>query len=109
MVAEPTGSRDTILVCVGATPARARAALPASYDAGTAGAAPWSSRTTYAASCCASGTSSGGAGTGADHADCPIRLDHGYHVVLEGIMHSSRYRSILSALRDGHQGRSLFC
>ncbi|SDX92509.1 AAA domain-containing protein [Micromonospora pattaloongensis] len=36
-------------------------------------------------------------------------LDHGYHVVLEGIMHSSRYRSMLTGLRDGHRGRSLFC
>ncbi|MDG4759724.1 kinase [Micromonospora sp. WMMD710] len=36
-------------------------------------------------------------------------LDHGYHVVLEGILHSSRYRPMLTALRDGHRGRSLFC
>ncbi|MFC3504862.1 kinase [Micromonospora krabiensis] len=36
-------------------------------------------------------------------------LDHGYHVVLEGILHTSRYRSILTSLRDAHRGRSLFC
>ncbi|MEV6365654.1 kinase [Micromonospora musae] len=36
-------------------------------------------------------------------------LDHGYHVVLEGIMHASRYRSMLTALRAGHRGRTLFC
>ncbi|MFG1895502.1 kinase [Micromonospora zamorensis] len=36
-------------------------------------------------------------------------LDHGYHVVLEGILHASRYRSMLTDLRDGHRGRSLFC
>ncbi|MEU8260743.1 kinase [Micromonospora sp. NPDC048999] len=36
-------------------------------------------------------------------------LDHGYHVVLDGIMHADRYRSMLTALRDGHRGRSLFC
>ncbi|MET8308252.1 kinase [Micromonospora sp. NPDC005173] len=36
-------------------------------------------------------------------------LDHGYHVVLEGILHTSRYRSMLAGLRDGHLGRSLFC
>lgn len=36
-------------------------------------------------------------------------LDHGYHVVLEGIMHTSRYRSMLTALRDDHRGRSLYC
>ncbi|MEU7752224.1 kinase [Micromonospora sp. NPDC049101] len=36
-------------------------------------------------------------------------LDHGYHVVVEGIMHASRYRRMLTGLRDGHRGRSLFC
>jgi predicted kinase len=36
-------------------------------------------------------------------------LDHGYHVVLEGIMFSRHYRRMLTALRDGHRGRSLFC
>ncbi|WP_012181249.1 AAA family ATPase [Salinispora arenicola] len=36
-------------------------------------------------------------------------LDHGYPVVLEGILHRSRYRSMLTALRDDHRGRSLFC
>lgn len=36
-------------------------------------------------------------------------LDHGYHVVLEGIMHSSHYQSMLTSLRDDHRGRSLFC
>ena len=36
-------------------------------------------------------------------------LDHGYHVVLEGILYTGRYRDMLTALRDGHRGRSLFC
>ncbi|SIN36879.1 kinase [Micromonospora cremea] len=36
-------------------------------------------------------------------------LDHGYHVVLEGIMFSRHYRRMLTSLRDGHRGRSLFC
>ncbi|WP_026184443.1 kinase [Salinispora vitiensis] len=36
-------------------------------------------------------------------------LDHGYHVVLEGTLHTSRYRSMLTALRDDHRARSLFC
>ena len=35
-------------------------------------------------------------------------LDHGYHVVLEGILHTGRYRGMLTDLRDGHRGRSLF-
>lgn len=36
-------------------------------------------------------------------------LDHGYHVVLDGVMHASRYRDMLSRLRDAHLGTSLFC
>ncbi|MFC8296451.1 kinase [Micromonospora orduensis] len=36
-------------------------------------------------------------------------LDHGYHVVLEGILHTSLYRTMLTGLRDGHRGLSLFC
>ncbi|MEU8388839.1 kinase [Micromonospora sp. NPDC048843] len=35
-------------------------------------------------------------------------LDHGYHVILEGIMHTTRYRSMLTELRDAHRGRTLF-
>ncbi|WP_433121433.1 kinase [Micromonospora sp. CA-246542] len=35
-------------------------------------------------------------------------LDHGYHVILEGIMHTARYRSMLTELRDAHRGRTLF-
>ncbi|MFB9237590.1 kinase [Plantactinospora siamensis] len=36
-------------------------------------------------------------------------LDHGYHVVLDGILHSSRYRDMLTRLRDAHRGTSVFC
>ncbi|RLP99584.1 kinase [Micromonospora sp. CV4] len=36
-------------------------------------------------------------------------LDHRYHVVLEGILFSRHYRSMLTSLRDGHRGRSLLC
>ncbi|MET7949775.1 hypothetical protein, partial [Micromonospora sp. NPDC005324] len=36
------------------------------------------------------------------------RIDHGYHVILEGIMHTARYRSMLTELRDAHRGRTLF-
>jgi predicted kinase len=33
-------------------------------------------------------------------------LAHGYHVVLEGVMFASRYRDELTALIDGHPGRT---
>lgn len=35
-------------------------------------------------------------------------LDHGYHVILEGIMHAARYRTMLTDLREAHRGRTLF-
>ena len=33
-------------------------------------------------------------------------LDHGYHAVLEGIMHRERYGPMLTALRQAHRGRT---
>jgi hypothetical protein len=33
-------------------------------------------------------------------------LDHGYHVVLEGILHASRYGAMVDALRRAHRGRT---
>lgn len=35
-------------------------------------------------------------------------LDHGYHVILEGILHTARHRHVLASLRAGHRGRTLF-
>lgn len=37
-----------------------------------------------------------------------LALDHGYHVILEGILYTARYRRMLTALRDGHRGRTVF-
>lgn len=33
-------------------------------------------------------------------------LDHGYHVVVEGILHAARYGGMLEALRRDHRGRT---
>jgi hypothetical protein len=35
-------------------------------------------------------------------------LDHGYHVIVEGILYAAHYRDMLSALRAGHCGGSWF-
>lgn len=35
-------------------------------------------------------------------------LDHGYHVIIEGIMHAARYSGMLTALADDHQGTTAF-
>jgi len=33
-------------------------------------------------------------------------LDHGYHVVVEGILYAAHYGAMLDALRDDHRGRT---
>ncbi|HEX5188563.1 MAG TPA: AAA family ATPase [Streptosporangiaceae bacterium] len=35
-------------------------------------------------------------------------LDHGYHVVLDGILNADRYERMLAGLRRDHRGRSFF-
>lgn len=35
-------------------------------------------------------------------------LDHGYHVVVEGMLYADRYADMLNALRRDHRGRSHF-
>src|SRR5690349_24136368 len=37
-----------------------------------------------------------------------LALDHGYHVVVEGILTAARYRDALLGLAAGHRGRSTF-
>jgi predicted kinase len=36
-------------------------------------------------------------------------LDHGYHAVLEGILHRAKYGPMLTALREAHRGRTAVC
>lgn len=35
-------------------------------------------------------------------------LDHGFHVIVEGILHADRYGPMLDALRRAHRGRTHF-
>jgi hypothetical protein len=35
-------------------------------------------------------------------------LDHGYHVILDGILYADRYEEMLDGLRRDHAGRSFF-
>jgi hypothetical protein len=35
-------------------------------------------------------------------------LDHGYDVILEGIMHAERYANVLRALASDHRGTTVF-
>ncbi|MEU1683958.1 kinase [Micromonospora sp. NPDC005707] len=109
MVAEPTGSPDTILVCVRGNSGSGKSSIGREL------------RRRYGRGCALVEQDYlrrillrerdllGGAAPALIGQTVRFGLDHGYHVVLEGIMHTSRYRSMLTSLRDGHRGRSLFC
>jgi hypothetical protein len=54
---------------------------------------------------------SGQTGRGQHRADRPddrYALDHGYHVILDGILYADRYEQMLAALRADHRGPSCF-
>ncbi|WP_017582344.1 AAA family ATPase [Nocardiopsis valliformis] len=48
----------------------------------------------------------GGANIGLIDLTARYCLDQGYHVVVEGILHSARYTDMLTALTDDHRGIS---
>ena len=48
----------------------------------------------------------GGANIGLIDTVARYALDHGYHVVVEGILHAARYAPMLDALRHDHRGRT---
>lgn len=50
----------------------------------------------------------GGANIGLIDQVTRYSLDHGYHVVLDGIFNADRYQQMLTALSDDHAGRSFF-
>ena len=50
----------------------------------------------------------GGANVGLIDQVARYSLDHGYHVVLEGILYADRYEQMLACLRRDHAGHSYF-
>jgi predicted kinase len=50
----------------------------------------------------------GGANIGLIDAVARYALDHGFHVIVEGILHAARYGAMLGALRRDHRGVSRF-
>jgi hypothetical protein len=73
-----------------------------------AAVSPLSARTTCAESSCASGISPGGANIGLIDTVARYALDHGFHVILDGILDSRRYAAMLDALRRDHRGISFW-
>lgn len=108
MVAESTGSPDTTLVCVRGNSGSGKSSivreLRRRHGRGCALV-----EQDYLRRILLRERDLPGRRTRPDRTDCSVRPRPRHHVVLEGIMHSIRYRSMLIALRDGHRGRSLFC
>jgi hypothetical protein len=50
----------------------------------------------------------GGANIGLIDLTARYALDHGFHVIVEGILYAAHYGGMLTALRADHRGRSCF-
>ena len=74
----------------------------------TAGARPSSNRTICVGSSCASTTAASQTGVAPDFITnaAAFALTNGYHVILEGILHTARYADALLKLINGHDGPS---
>ncbi|MFY1598494.1 kinase [Micromonospora sp. WMMD737] len=109
MVAEPTGSPDTILVCIRGNSGSGKSSIARELRRRHGRGCALVEQDYLRRILLRERDRPGGAAPALIGQTVRFALDHGYHVVLEGIMHSSRHRSMLTSLRDGHRGRSLFC
>ncbi|MER7444536.1 kinase [Micromonospora avicenniae] len=109
MVAEPTGSPNTILVCIRGNSGSGKSSIARELRRRHGRGCALVEQDYLRRILLRERDLPGGAAPALIAQAIRFALDHGYHVVLEGIMHTSRYRRMLTALRDGHRGRSLFC
>jgi hypothetical protein len=99
---------EPMLVVIRGNSGSGKTTTPAKFAAAMAGGARWSSRTTCGASCSASTTPAEPTRSRPGFITAVARnaLDLGYHVVLEGILHTDRYADVLRQLIDQHSGPS---
>ncbi|MGW2625930.1 kinase [Micromonospora taraxaci] len=109
MVAEPTGSPDTILVCIRGNSGSGKSSVARELRRRHGRGCALVEQDYLRRIVLRERDKPGGAAPDLIGQTVRFALDHGYHVVLEGILHTSRYRGMLTALRDDHRGRSLFC
>ncbi|GAB3138447.1 kinase [Micromonospora sonneratiae] len=109
MPVEPTGSLDTILVCIRGNSGSGKSSIARELRHRHGRGCALVEQDYLRRIVLRERDKLGGAAPALIAQTVRFALDHGYHVVLEGIMHSYRYRSVLTDLRDGHRGRSLFC
>ncbi|MET8204260.1 kinase [Micromonospora taraxaci] len=109
MVAEATGSPDTILVCIRGNSGSGKSSVARELRRRHGRGCALIEQDYLRRIVLRERDKPGGAAPDLIGQTVRFALDHGYHVVLEGILHTSRYRGMLTALRDDHRGRSLFC
>ncbi|CCH16393.1 kinase [Micromonospora lupini] len=109
MLAEPTGSPDTILVCIRGNSGSGKSSIARELRRRHGRGCALVEQDYLRRILLRERDKPGGAAPALIAQTVRFALDHGYHVVLEGIMHSSRYRGMVTSLRDHHPGRSLFC
>ncbi|WP_019872262.1 kinase [Salinispora oceanensis] len=109
MLGEATGSPDTILVCIRGNSGSGKSSIARELRRRHGRGCALVEQDYLRRILLRERDKPGGAAPALIAQTVRFALDHGYHVVLEGIMHTSRYRSMLTALRAGHSGRSLFC
>ncbi|SBT43314.1 kinase [Micromonospora auratinigra] len=109
MRAEPTGSPDTILVCVRGNSGAGKSSIARELRRRHGRGCALVEQDYLRRIVLRERDRPGGVAPALIEQTARFALDHGYHVVLEGILHASRYRAVLTSLRDGHRGRSLFC
>ncbi|MEU8393359.1 kinase [Micromonospora sp. NPDC048842] len=109
MLAEPTGSSDTVLVCVRGNSGSGKSSIARELRRRHGRGCALVEQDYLRRILLRERDNPGGAAPALIGQTVRFALDHGYHVVLEGIMHTSRYRGMLTALRESHRGRSLFC
>ncbi|EEP73563.1 hypothetical protein MCAG_03890 [Micromonospora sp. ATCC 39149] len=109
MLVGPTGSPDTILVCVRGNSGSGKSSIARELRRRHGRGCALVEQDYLRRIVLRERDKPGGAAPALIAQTVRFALDHGYHVVLDGIMHSDRYRNMLTALRDDHQGRSLFC
>ncbi|MFI7302158.1 kinase [Micromonospora aurantiaca] len=109
MVAEPAGSPDTILVCIRGNSGSGKSSIGRELRRLHGRGCALVEQDYLRRILLCERDLPGGIAPALIAQTVRFALDRGYHVVLDGIMHTSRYRSTLTALRDDHRGRSLFC
>ncbi|MFG2013326.1 kinase [Micromonospora sp. NPDC048868] len=106
--AVPTGSADTILVCVRGNSGSGKSSIARELRRRHGRGCALVEQDYLRRIVLGERDKPGGAAPALIEQTVRFALDHGYHVVLEGILHTGRHRALLTALRDGHRGRSLF-